>query len=371
VVRFVAYGEHVYAIKETTPDLARHERRALRLLWDEGLPTVKGVGVVTDRTTPGGEPLPAALITRFLDYSLPYHHLFGLDSGPGLRRRLVDAGALLLVRLHVEGFFWGDCSLSNVLFRRDAGALMAYLVDAETVERRDVPLPDPYRERDLDLAEENVAGGLADLQAAGRLDAAIDPFDVARELRTRYDDLWAEVTRADELDIADRHLIEERVRSLNDLGFDVEELAIEATEGGTRLRVRPSLVEEGHHARELRRRTGLEVQENQARRLLGDIEAFRAWLAQEEGEPVPDAVGAARWLVDVYEPVLAGVPADLAGRREGPELFHELLEHRWQLSEQAGEEVSNEVALASYLRQVLPLRPDERTLLDDGDEPLD
>ncbi|OWY60324.1 lipopolysaccharide kinase, partial [cyanobacterium TDX16] len=231
-------------------------------------------------------PLPAALITRFLDYSLPYHHLFGLDSGPGLRRRLVDAGALLLVRLHVEGFFWGDCSLSNVLFRRDAGALMAYLVDAETVERRDVPLPDPYREHELDLAEENIAGGLADLQAAGRLDPAIDPFDVAHELRRRYDDLWAEVTRVDELDIADRHLIEERVRALNDLGFDVEELAIEATEGGTRLRVRPSLVEEGHHARELRRRTGLEVQENQARRLLGDIEAFRAWLEQEEGQPV-------------------------------------------------------------------------------------
>jgi hypothetical protein len=269
----------------------------------------------------------------------------------------------------VEGVLWGDCSLSNVLFRRDAGALMAYLVDAETVHQQDRPLADGARSHELDLAQENVAGGLADLQAAGRLDPELDPVDVAVELRRRYDELWAEVSRVDDLDVADRHLIEERVRALNDLGFDVEELAIDATEGGTRLRVRPVLVEEGHHARQLLRRTGLAVQENQARRLLADIEAFRCWLEQEEGRPVPDAVGAARWLLDVYEPLVARVPPDLAGRLEPAELFHQLLEHRWLLSEQAGEEVSNEAALASYVTTILPRRPEERTLLEPGDPP--
>lgn len=46
------------------------------------------------------------------------------------RDHLLDAISGLLVQLHLAGTFWGDCSLSNTLFRRDAGALQAYLVDA-------------------------------------------------------------------------------------------------------------------------------------------------------------------------------------------------------------------------------------------------
>ena len=41
------------------------------------------------------------------------------------------------MRIHLAGFFWGDCSLSNALFRRDAGALCGRLVDAETGELHD------------------------------------------------------------------------------------------------------------------------------------------------------------------------------------------------------------------------------------------
>ena len=118
------------------------------------------VGVVTER----GEGLEAVLITRHLDYSLPFRTLFARGSVPDLRRRLLDAGADLLVRLHLGGFFWGDCSLSNTLFRRDAGALAAYLVDAETGELHP-SLSDGQRLHDLSIAEENVAGELADVEA--------------------------------------------------------------------------------------------------------------------------------------------------------------------------------------------------------------
>ena len=43
--------------------------------------------------------------------------------------------------------------------------------------------------------------------------------------------------------------------------------------------------------------------------------------------------------------------------------FHELLEHRWFLSEREGREVSNEEALADYVTNELPARPTERTVL--------
>jgi len=367
VVRFVAYGERVYALKETTEALATHEFRALRQLAEDDLPVVEAVGVVRERHDADGTDLGAVLVTRFLDYSLPYRYLLGRDPSPALRPQLIDAGALLLVRLHLEGAFWGDCSLSNVLFRRDAGALMAYLVDAETVERHTAPLSNGLRAHDLEMARENVAGGIYDLQAGGMLRTDLDPLELVDELEGRYAALWSELTREDELDAGERHRIEDRVRRLNELGFDVEELAVEATEGGTHLRIRPVVVEEGHHSRELRRRTGLEVQENQARRLLNDIAAFRAWHEGDSGAPMSDPVAAARWMAEVYEPMVASVPPELRGRLEPAELFHELLEHRWFLSEASGHAVTNEEAVHSLVSAVLPYRAEERTILADPD----
>jgi hypothetical protein len=252
----------------------------------------------------------------------------------------------------------------NLLFRRDAGALMAYLVDAETAEHHQ-PLGAGLRHADLEQAKENVVGGLLDLQAAGRLRPDLDPVAFAEALEARYTGLWDELTGTSEIGTADRHLIEHRLRRLNELGFDVAELVVEHDPAGDRLRVTPSLVEEGHHIRELRHLTGLEVQENQARRLLNDITAFGAHLARAEGAMPPRAVVAARWIAEVYEPIVASVPAELRGTREAPELFHELLEHRYYRSEAAGHEVSNADALASYVATVLTARPPERLLLDE------
>jgi hypothetical protein len=361
VVRFVADAGRVFALKETTEPEARREYGMLRRLTAERLPSVQPTGVVTGRQGPSGEPLASVLISRYLDFSLPYRYLFGHERRPDLPRLLIDAGVVLLARLHLEGFFWGDCSLSNLLFRRDAGALMAYLVDAETAERHD-EIPDGLRANDIDIARENVAGGLLDLQASGDLAPEVDVFELAGRVADRYRALWDELTGAEELSLDDRHLIDRRVRRLNELGFDVDELLVEHDPEGSRLRVQPVLVEEGHHARELRRLTGLEVQENQARRLLNDIAAYGASISGEDGE-VPQAVAAARWLAEIYEPLIRRIPAELRGRLEPAELFHELLEHRYYLSERAGTEVATEEALRSYLDSVLAHRRDEQTVL--------
>ena len=361
VVRFVADAGRVFALKETTEPEARREYGMLRRLTAEGLPAVQPTGVVTGRQDASGGPLASVLISRYLDFSLPYRYLLGHERRPDLPRLLIDAGVVLLARLHLEGFFWGDCSLSNLLFRRDAGALMAYLVDAETAERQD-ELPDGMRANDIEIARENVAGGLLDLQASGDLAPDVDVFELANLVEDRYRALWDELTEAEELSLDDRHLIDRRIRRLNDLGFDVGELLVEHDAEGSRLRVQPALVEEGHHARELRRLTGLEVQENQARRLLNDIAAYRASISGEDSE-VPQAVAAARWLAEVYEPLIARVPAELRGRLEPAELFHELLEHRYYMSERAGAEVATEEALRSYVASVLAHRRDEQTVL--------
>jgi len=363
VVRFVRYDDRVYALKETEEVAARNEYRILRELKTDHLPVVEAVGVVSVGLGHGR----GVLITRYLDFSLPYWYLLGRDE-PALAAHLIRAGVVLLVRLHLDGVFWGDCSLSNILFRRDAGAMMAYLVDAETTERHST-ISDAQRVYDLEIAMENIFGGLLELQAQGRVPGEIDPSVFAEELGSSYNELWDELTRVEEYPVDERWRIDQRIQHINELGFDVEEMTIDSD--GTGLRIRPVLVEEGHHARELLRRTGLSVQENQARRLLGDIASYRAWLEHQTGRPLPAAVGAARWLADIYDPLVESISAEALERLEPSEIFHNLLVHRYLLSERRGAKVSNEEALADYLETVLDRQPAERYLDDAGAPVLD
>jgi tRNA A-37 threonylcarbamoyl transferase component Bud32 len=357
VVRFVVEAGEVFAIKEIDERLARREHRLLRRLQELGIPAVEVLGVVAGR--PGPE---AALVTRFLDYSTPYRNLFANPRGGQLTDRLLDALVELLVRLHLAGFLWGDCSLSNTLFRHDAGALAAYLVDAETAELRPA-LSDGMRAYDVGLAEERVGGELFDLEAAELLPAGVDPVEVASAIPRRYKALWEELTREELLQPGDqRYRIAERLRRLNELGFDVDELEIEPGPEGNRLRVRTRIAEPGHHRALLFARTGIDAQENQARRLLNDIASFRGWLEQSESRRVPDAAAANRWLAEVYEPVIASMPADLRGRLDDAEVFHEILEHRWFLSEAQGRDVGTSAAAADYFAGILPAVPPDLTV---------
>jgi hypothetical protein len=360
VVRFVSYGESLYALKALPPRIARHEYRLLRELADAVVPVVEAVGVVT--RSPGEDRLEpeAVLITRHLDFSLPYRTLF---SGPGvadLRNSLLDALADLLVRIHLAGFFWGDCSLSNTLFRRDAGTLSAYLVDAETGELHP-QLSDGQRAHDLQVAEENVAGELLDLEAAEvGLPSGLDPIETAAEVPRRYEALWSELKREEVFGPHETYRIDDRLRRLNELGFDVEEVKLVGEAGGQSLRLNPQVVEAGHHRRRLHTLTGLDVQENQARRLLNDLATYRA----TGGRGVaPESVVAYRWLTECFEPSIASVPPDLRGKREPAELFHEILEHRWFLSEAARGDVGMPAAVTSYVDEVLRHRPDEKAVL--------
>ena len=99
---------------------------------------------------------------------MSYRWLFSSPRREHSAEQLLDTLVELLVRLHLAGVFWGDCSLSNTLFRPDAGALTAYLVDAETVERHPTLSPG-QRAYDVDLARERVGAELLDLRFGGLL----------------------------------------------------------------------------------------------------------------------------------------------------------------------------------------------------------
>jgi len=359
VVRFVDYDGELYALKELPERPARREWTLLRRLAGQDLPVVKAVGIVTARD----HDLDAILITKHLEYSLPYRALFSGTAVPDLRTHLLNALAELLTRLHIRGFFWGACSLSNALFRRDAGALSAYLVDAETGELHG-QLSDGQRAYDLDIAQTNVIGELLDVDAEVGLPPDLDPDDIGEEIVRRYDALWEELTRVETFGPDERFRLDERLHRLNELGFDVEEIQLDATPGGYRLRLDPHVVEPGHHRHRLMRLTGLDAQENQARRMLNDIARFREAEERKLGRTLSESVVASRWRQEIFEPTIAKVPEEMWAALPAAEVFHQVLEHRWFLSEQEGKDVGIDEAVRAYVAGVLPNKPAERVVLE-------
>lgn len=358
VVRLVratsAPDSEIYAVKETVAEFANREYRLLRQLSHLNAPSVEPIAVIEGRTDADGEELPCALVTRFLPFSLPYRVLLTGNMTAHDVMTMANALALLLVRLHLLGFWWGDCSLSNALFRRDAEGFAAYLVDAETGEFQRA-LSDGQREHDLDIAHFNVAAELEDLALSGVLYPGMDPVRASDGVIKRYRRLWAALKEPQLLDPKDRHAVERAMRQLQDLGFAVEEVSVSLDGEHHALQFQPKLVAAGYHQQRLRELVGLETEELQAKRLLASFDRYRT-RAAEPNEPTE--VSAMRWLREVFQPTIALVPPELQGRIEPAQLFHEVLEHRWYLSEKAGHDVGLDFAAHSYISEVLPFRRD-------------
>jgi tRNA A-37 threonylcarbamoyl transferase component Bud32 len=348
-VLFVSYGPAVYALKELPEPAAEREYHLLTLLEERHMPAVTPVGRARVRQADGNET--SVLVTRFLDGSLPYRTLF---QNPGLRRyrdRLLDSMAGLLVRLHLAGFYWGDCSLSNTLFRRDAGELQAYLVDAETSEHHET-LGDGARRQDLMILEENVTGDLADLEAFSELPGSLDAYETGPHIRERYEALWVEVTREETIARDERWLILERIRKLNQLGFSVGEIEIEATGERDRLRIRAIVTDRDYHRHQFHGLTGLTVEERQAQTMLNEIKELKATLTQETNRSVPFAVAAFHWQRERYEPALEALAPALDSIGDPAEAYCQVLEHKWFLSERARRDVGIQAALEDYLERL-------------------
>ncbi|TRZ72318.1 MAG: DUF4032 domain-containing protein [Streptomycetaceae bacterium] len=344
----------VYAVKETVAEFANREYKVLRELSRLNAPCVEQIAVVEGRTDKNGEELPCAIVTRFLPYSLPYRVLLSGSVTAHDITTMASALALLLVRVHLLGFWWGDCSLSNTLFRRDAEGFAAYLVDAETGEFQKT-LSDGQREHDLDIAMFNVAAELEDLSLSGVLYPGMDPVRAAEAVIRRYRRIWAALKERQLLDPKDRHAVERAMRQLHDIGFAVEEVSITIDGDSQMLSFQPKLVAAGYHAARLRELMGIETEELQAKRILASFDRYNA---REEKSGTSMSELAKKWFIEVYEATIARIPEHMRGRVERAQMFHEILENRWYLSEHQGSDVGLNFATDSYVREILPYRRD-------------
>lgn len=349
-VVFVNYGADIYACKEVTPRGGHREYDILRGLEERRLPAVVPVGLVVLAKPEAPSEQVGMLITQYLAGSLPYRALFMQVGLERYRSRLLDAMAGLLVRLHVGGFFWGDCSLSNVLFRRDAGELQAYAVDAETSELH-AQLSAGQRELDLQIMEENVAGGLADLSAELHVPKGLEDWsETGVSIRRRYERLWSEINQEIILQPHESYRIHERIRALNALGFSVGEVELLASSNGSQLRMRTIVTDREYHRHQLHGLVGIAAEERQAERLLQEVRELKATLCQTLGRSVPLSVAAFRWLHERYNPTLALLEQQLGRAADPAELYCQVLEHKWFLSERARRDVGLSAAVQDYVQ---------------------
>ncbi len=353
LVRFVKADGRLWALKELSPRLAAKEYAVLRDLESRSLPAVRPAGLVIQ---PHQDT--AILLTRYLERSWQYRRLLMRISPdmPKHRERLLDAMASLLVDLHRNGVFWGDCSLANTLFSRDGQVLQAWLVDAETSEIHPT-LSDGQRQLDLDILVENVAGGLLDLAMRLGQPQSTFPalFEEATSVASRYEALW-ELLHAEPLfSYDDRYMVEGQIRQLHDLGFAVDEVTLQTDgTGDGKLRLKVAVADRRFHATQLHQLTGIDAGEGQARILLADLYAYQAQLKQESQNGIPDSVAARRWIDEVLEPGMARAHQAVGGLGDPVQAYCDLLEVRWLLSEKAGHDVGDTVALEALAARSLP-----------------
>mgnify|MGYP001554458587 CR=1 FL=1 len=349
-VVFVNYDRVIYAIKELPPKLAEHEYTQLRHLEEMDLPCVKAVGYVDNPHLK-----TSAVITEYLKGSLPYASLFSRSGIREYQSSLQDALAGLLVQIHLAGVFWGDCSLNNALFRPDAGLLQAYLVDAETMEINETISP-TMRAHDLQILEENVAGGLMDLEAGGLLPSYVSYVDAVQAINLRYHQLWEEITRTETFGATEHYRIEQRISKLNDLGFSIGEVKLTPSDDGDKLNLKVIVTDRHYHTKKLFALTGLEAEEQQARQLVNEIMQIQANLAKERRIDVPANSAAFSWLDNLFFPIKERLKPYVTENSNTVELYCQVLDHKWYLSEEANCDVGHYAALDDYIETQLEVQ---------------
>ncbi len=338
-VRFLSYPSGIYVVKDMAVRAARNEYQILRSLRTLAAPAVTPVGLVEGRAPHPAEDYAAALITAYEPFSFSYREML---AGPGFgprRNQMLDAFASLLVELHIAGCFWGDCSLSNVLYRFDAETIETIMVDAETAFLiEDGELTRGQREEDVAIMIDNVAGGMADIAAEAGHDLDAADLTLGDDIAERYHKLWGELAAVETVRETERFKIRDKIERINRLGFDVEEVDLVPNLDDTaEFKISVKVGGRNYHTNRLKSLTGIEALENQARQILSDLHYYTVRTGADS--LTAKSVTAVRWRVSEFEPTLARI-SQLPGIVDPVQAYCDLLHHRYMLAAGLGRDTA-------------------------------
>ncbi len=354
-VHFYGFPEGIFAVKELPLRAARREWEMLRALEDSGAPVVRPVGIVERPWVDPGAEEAAVVITSYLHHAFSYRELLSGWGFAERRNQLLDAFAGLLVELHLLGCFWGDCSLSNVLYRYDAGAIEVTMVDAETASMYGA-LSEGQRREDLEIMVVNVAGGMADIAAEQGVDLDDADLYLGEDIARRYEGLWAEVASQVVIPRNEQYRVTERIARMNELGFEVVDLELVPAGDGHHLRMDFTVGGRTFHSRRLRELTGVDASEHQARQILSDLRAFEARTALTQ--PTRRELSAILWRIEQFEPTLERIRQLPDRHTSDPvQAYCDLLHHRYVASASAERDVPNDEAFEDWVEAGQPGYP--------------
>ena len=360
-VVFVAYDEGVFAIKELPRRIAENEYDVLKLLEDRTHRSARAAGWVTRPWLDPHSEQSGAVITAYVRHSFPYRRLV---KGPGFgerREHMLDSVAGLLVELHLAGLFWGDCSLSNLLYRWDAGLIEAIMIDAETSMLYE-ELSDGQRDEDLAIMVENVAGEMGDIAAASETDIDHADLFLGEDVVKRYKRLWDELN--DDLIVSadESYRIRQRIDRLHDLGFAVEDFELEPTGERNLVRMKVSVGGRTFYGDRLAQLTGIEASENQSRVLLGDISYHIA--KKGASSQTERTLATMEWLSQVFEPNLQRI-AETWPDSNPIQRYADFLHHRLRMARERGQDIPNQEAFEIWMSEQGPGIPPDAVEFDE------
>ncbi len=346
-VVFVAYDEGVFAIKELPRRVADNEYEVLRLLETKTHRAASPAGWVERPWVDPHSEQAAAVITRYVRHSFPYRRLVtGLGFGER-RDHMLDSVASLLAELHLAGLYWGDCSLSNLLYRWDAGLIEAIMIDGETSMLKE-ELSDGQRTEDLTIMIENVAGEMADIAAENQGDIDEADLGLGQDIAKRYEALWSELTEQLVIGRNETYRIRQRIERLQSLGFAVDDFVLEPVEEGRVVRMKVSVGGRTFHADRLSQLTGVEASENQARVILGDLSYFQARRGvSTETERV---LANMQWLSRSFEPLVQRIAEEWPDA-DPVQRYCDFLHNRLLMAQERGSDIDNREAFDKWLAQ--------------------
>jgi hypothetical protein len=345
-VVFIRYEQNLYAIKQLPAQTAELEYQNLLKMEFLHLPSVLPVGYGKYKKEIRRESI---LITKYLLNSIPYRYILSRPHLSRYHEHLLDAIANLLVQLHLAGVYWGDCSLSNTLFVRDAGFLQAYLVDAETSEVSSTRTDPSDRFNDLQIMEHNINRELVEIGLISENQPNLAE-DSSSYIHHQYLRLWDEITNEIIINPGESYRIQERIRVLNDLGFSVGEIEFIHTEQGNKYQLHVGVTDRYFHRNQLYDLTGMLTEEMQARSMINEIFEVKSYLAQQTNKAVDLKQAAQYWLDNHYSPTIARIKPFIDVSTDFAEVYCQILENKWFMSERAQHDVGHQVATDDYIQ---------------------
>jgi hypothetical protein len=347
---FVAYRDGIYAIKELPTRFAKHEFEVLRAMEGRSRHTAVPVGHVERTWLDRHEEWSGAVITKYVNHAFTYRSLI-TGGGFGTRRdALLDALAGLLVELHLQGFFWGDCSLSNSLYRWDAYSIDAIMIDGET-SRIYPMLSTGQRREDLEIMIVNLAGEMADIAAEHGVSLDDADMDLGDEIAARYRRLWKELTTSLVVTAGDHYRIRQRINRLHELGFAVEDIDLIPIDDGMNVKIRVKVGGRQYHSERLREIGGIDISENQARVILSDLAYHESKFGGTSA--TGKNIAAMKWRSAVFEPLILEI-ADLLPESDPYQAYCDYLGFRLAMATERSEDIPNAEAFTAWIELGFP-----------------